>query len=269
MGRINTVNRITADVRTRINALVTLIGPFLPLNHPNKHAVTFTTIFRESNVDEFLIGPTKSQALQHGFENIFRYHPRLPYTLIRKIVPAGIEYRKFKRDPITRKEIQELGDHLEILGIKIKGELARIEIDETLPIIQVPPEELIKRLSFHPLVKEIESEPLDLFKNGHFNESVRRSAERFETSVQHLTGLNDIGKSLMGKAFSGLKPLLPLNKLKTENEKAFQEGYQLLAMGLMGGIRNIFSHGDENERSPEECYEMLLLINWMFRHLPT
>ena len=72
----------------------------------------------------------------------------------------------------------------------------------------------------------------------------------------------------MGKAFSGLKPLLPLNKLTTENEKAFQEGYQLMAMGLMGGIRNIFSHGDENERSPEECYEMLLLINWMFRHLP-
>jgi len=27
-------------------------------------------------------------------------------------------------------------------------------------------------------------------------------------------------------------------------------------------------HGDENTRSPEECYEMLLYLNWLFRHLP-
>lgn len=64
-----------------------------------------------------------------------------------------------------------------------------------------------------------------------------------------------------GKAFSGPTPILPLNSLSTENEKSFQEGYQLLAMGSMGVIRNIFSHGDENTWSPEECFEMLLFLN--------
>jgi hypothetical protein len=38
-------------------------------------------------------------------------------------------------------------------------------------------------------------------------------------------------------------------------------------MGMMSGIRNIFSHGDEDRSKPEEAYEKLLFVNWMFRKL--
>ena len=48
-------------------------------------------------------------------------------------------------------------------------------------------------------------------------------------------------------------------------EKGSQEGYMHLTMGMIRAIRNIFSHGDENQHSPEEAYEMLLFINWLFR----
>lgn len=72
----------------------------------------------------------------------------------------------------------------------------------------------------------------------------------------------------MSKVFSLSNPLIPLNNMATENEKGVQEGYMFMTMGLVRGIRNIFSHGDESQRSPEECYEMLLFINWLFRHLP-
>lgn len=41
-----------------------------------------------------------------------------------------------------------------------------------------------------------------------------------------------------------------------------------LTMGMMSAIRNVFSHGDEEQRSPEEAFEMLLFINWLYRLLP-
>ncbi|HKK45162.1 MAG TPA: TIGR02391 family protein, partial [Balneolaceae bacterium] len=117
------------------------------------------------------------------------------------------------------------------------------------------------------LVDEIASEPLDQYKNGHFNEAVRKSCERFEHKIQEETGESDFGASLMGKAFNKDHPLIKINDLESENDISEQDGYQKLAIGAMFAIRNMFSHGDEDQRSPEEAYEMLLFMNWMFRKL--
>ena len=149
------------------------------------------------------------------------------------------------------------------------AELRKIKLDETVPESRIPPGERVRRLENHPLVADIATAPLELFRNGHFNEAVRKASERFEAAVQHKTGLQEIGKGLMSKVFSITNPLISLNSMVTENEKGIQEGYMFMTMGLMRGIRNIFSHGDENQRSPEECYEILLFINWLFRHLPS
>ena len=81
-----------------------------------------------------------------------------------------------------------------------------------------------------------------------------------------MSGLNIIGKDLMGKSFNLTSPMIKLNELKTENEKGIQEGYQFMTMGLMGNSKNI-SHGDKNQKGPEESYEMLIFINWLFRML--
>ena len=97
---------------------------------------------------------------------------------------------------------------------------------------------------------------------------MRKASERFEVAVQDLTGLNDIGKNLMGKAFNLNGPIITLNQLSNENERGIQEGFQFLSMGMIRAMRNIFSHGDEDQRSPEEAYEMLMFINWLFRQLP-
>jgi len=262
------VRRITADKRDLIRQLTDILCDFLPLTSHAKNAVTFQTIFAESKVDHHLDGTVKRKALQNAWEEIFRSRQRLPYTLIRKIVPAAIAYRRHKRNPLKQTEVTALVECLERLGIDMKRELLGITIDETLPEIQIAPQELFKRLESHPLVPEIASEPLELFRNGHFNESVRKAAERFEAAVQNKTALTEIGQKLMSKVFNLSAPVIALNDLSSENKKGVQEGYMYLTMGLMRGIRNIFSHGDENQRSPEECYEMLLFINWLFRQLP-
>lgn len=262
------VRRITADRRELIRQLADILSTFLPLTARSPNTVTFQTIFAKSNIDHYLEGEVKKQALQCAWEKVFRQHQKLPSILIRKIVPAAIGYRCHKRDPLRQEELDSLISTLEALGVGMTAELRKIKLDETVPEIRIPPRELVRRLENHPLVAYIASAPLELFRNGHFNESVRKASERFEATVQQKTGLQEIGKGLMSKVFSLTNPLISLNGMATENEKGIQEGYMFMTMGLMRGIRNIFSHGDENQRSPEECYEMLLFINWLFRHLP-
>jgi uncharacterized protein (TIGR02391 family) len=112
----------------------------------------------------------------------------------------------------------------------------------------------------------VATEPLALFRDGHFNEAVRKAGERFEEAVRDRSGLGEHGVCLMGKAF-GQKGTLIVRGMKPENEDDFQEGMKFLGMGMMAALRNVFSHGDEERRSPEECYETLLFINWLFRML--
>jgi uncharacterized protein (TIGR02391 family) len=259
--------KITTDVRDRIRSLAEVLADFLPLTSPSRHTITFTTIFAESKVSKHLADIPKKKALQQALEQIFRHHPRLPSLLIRKIIPAAVSYRRYKRRPLKKAELDRLNACLESLDIHMQNEFAKIQLDETLPDIQVPPPELMRRLENHPLVSEVSSEPLDLFRNGHFNESVRKATEKFEVNVQKRSSMNDIGKDLMAKAFKLDNPKIKLNSLQSENEKAIQEGFQLMTMGMMRAIRNVFSHGDETQRRPEEAYEMLLFINWLFRQL--
>ena len=147
----------------------------------------------------------------------------------------------------------------------MRDEFSRLEIDETLPRISVPPERLMEQLRHHDLAPAISGEPLELFQDGHFNEAVRRACEKFEAKVQKLSShLGKSGRDLMAKAFA-TSAYLDLQSVEDGNKQSFTEGFRLLTMGSMAAIRNIFSHGDEERRSPEECFEMLLLINWMFR----
>ena len=199
---------------------------------------------------------------------LFRYHEKLPYTIFRKTITASVKYRKYKYKPITRNEVDKLGQILLQLGIDLIREFNDIDLEQFNTIITVPPNELIKRLESHPLCEQIYSEPLELFKNGHFNEAVRKATERFEVEIQDRTGSTDIGKGLMSKTFKLNNPDIQLNNLSTENEKGIQEGFQFLTMGMMRAMRNIFSHGDEDQRPAEEAYEMLLFINWLFKQLP-
>ncbi|MBO9681635.1 MAG: hypothetical protein J7502_02995 [Flavisolibacter sp.] len=136
----------------------------------NKKAVTYTSIFRESKLASSLEGNNKKQKLQNAWEEVYRNHERLPYTLTRKIVHAAIDYRFNQRNPLTREELDQLSCIVTDLGYDMEKELKAVKLKEDLPEIKIPPAQLIQRLESHPLVSEIVGEPLQLFKNGHFNE---------------------------------------------------------------------------------------------------
>jgi uncharacterized protein (TIGR02391 family) len=259
------VRKVTANKKILLNRLAKILNSFLPLTSDSKNAVTFNSIFEESSVRKYLDGHrTKLQALECGFTEVYRRHTRLPWIIIRKVVPAAVSYRLYKRNPLTKEEINELSCTLYELGIDMRKELSEIELVEALPRINVPPADLEKRLRNHDLDTKISTEPLQLFSDGHFNEAVRKAMERFENYVQEITNLDLSGRDLMANAFrDGI--VYQYFNIQPENQQGFIEGYKFLTMGAMASIRNIFSHGDEERRSPEECFEMLLFINWLFR----
>lgn len=260
--------RLTADKKVQINRLVEIIESFLPISTWGKSANSFETIFKESSVHSYLDRKgSKKQRLIHGFGKVYQQHLRLPYTILRKVLSQGEQYRKHKRNPLKPEEIDELRDCLKKLELDLDNELSAIELNPDLPEIQVPPKDLVERLENHPLVEEIRSDPLQKFKDGHFNEAVRKACEKYEVKVQGLSGNSSIGSSLMGQVFNPQSPAVTITTGSKQNTTTIQEGYQKLAMGMMSGIRNIFSHGDEDRRTPEEAYEMLLFVNWMFRKL--
>lgn len=266
MPRRKPARRITAARQERINRLAEILYDFLPLSSASDQACTFRTIFRESRIDAYLASDNKKIALREGLTELFRYHVKLPHAVIRKVVPAAIEWRRFKRNPLTRAELDALTDVLFSLDVDMRAELSKVELDETLPRITVPPAKLQEHLRNHDLHPAVSGAPLDLYCDGHFNEAVRKASERFEDRVRERSGLADHGVSLMGKAF-GPGGVLVLKGMKPENEKDFQDGFKFLAMGMMGALRNVFSHGDEERRAPEECFEMLMFLNWLFRGL--
>lgn len=265
--RERAVRRITAKQKERLNRLAEVLSEFLPLTSNSPHAVTFTAIFKESAISHYLnTRKPKKQALEEGLEKLYRYRKNLPKKIIRKIIPAAISYRKYIRKPLTRKELENLSACLLELGIDMKEEIESVVVDESIPRITVPPDKLKERLRQHDLDPAISSEPLQLFEDGHFNEAVRKCAERFEDRVRNLSNIEATGRDLMARAFSNAD-LINISRIEPENQQSFLDGYKLLSMGMMAAIRNIFSHGDEERRPPEECFEMILFLNWMFGYL--
>ena len=107
-----------------------------------------------------------------------------------------------------------------------------------------------------------------MFVNGHVNESVRKALERFEKTVQDLTGMHDkMGSDLMAQAFSDTSPVIKFSARETLQEKNEQKGIQLYTMGMMQWWRNNLSHGDEKQLDHHEALGRLISISNLFHKL--
>ena len=118
-------------------------------------------------------------------------------------------------------------------------------------------------INLHPKVKE---NSLNLFKNGHYAQAIFESVKALNNYVKKKAQIIDKDLSdAMAKAFNETTPIIKLNDYLTRSDKDEQEGFKLLFMGAMKGIRNPKAHENIIQEDKNRTLEYLAFISLLFR----
>ncbi|MCA9047883.1 MAG: TIGR02391 family protein [Planctomycetaceae bacterium] len=208
----------------------------------------------------------KKKSIAAFLEQLFRQYPNKPKKIVLEIIRGGVVWTAKKGKTVTPEQLAEISNKLCELGIDAAKEIQQIEIPEPSQIKR-PADDLIsilKGIDLHPAIAD---DCIDLFQNGHLNDAVRKALERFEKRIQDITGLHDIGKSLMSRTFNHQSPRIAINDGTSGNDQSEQEGFMLLTMGAMAGLRNLYSHGDVDTIAPMDAFERLCFVSMLFKRV--
>ncbi len=209
----------------------------------------------------------KRKDIAELLEQVFRQYPRKPKKLVLEIVRGGIKWMADKGERVTDAQLAAIAAPMKALGFPIEKELRKLDRPEPSRV-RAPSSDKVALLQHLGLHSALTDDCLEMFKDGHFNESVRKALERFEKRIQDTVGDHKtFGRDLMAKAFNEQKPLICLNALKSANERSEQEGFKFLTMGAMSGVRNIYSHGDVNQMTAIDAIERLAFVSLLFRRI--
>ncbi len=208
----------------------------------------------------------KKKSTAAYLELLFRRFPRKPKKVVLEIVRGGVVWTAKKGKRVTPEQVEAIGEQLQKLGIEARKELRAVNIPQPSQIKR-PADDLLsvlKGIDLHPAIAE---DCIDLFENGHLNDAVRKSLERFEKKIQDHTGLHDIGKSVMSRVFNDANAILRINDGTGGNDRSEQEGFMHLTMGAMMGVRNLYSHGDVDTITPMDAFERICFVSMLFKRI--
>jgi uncharacterized protein (TIGR02391 family) len=111
------------------------------------------------------------------------------------------------------------------------------------------------QLQLHPLIKEVSE---GLYRDGHYAQAILEAFKAVNNLVKRKAGRRDLdGRDLMAKAFRKEAPILKLAPLTTQSDMDEQEGFMLLFIGAMVGIRNPKAHEIVSQANPNRALEYL------------
>lgn len=110
--------------------------------------------------------------------------------------------------------------------------------------------------------KDVKRVTTSLFKSGHFDQAIFEAYKTLNILAKQRTKISDLdGQSLMARIFDVDRPLLRLNRLKTVSERDEQEGFKLILMGAMRGIRNPRAHEPTRGGSKIQALQYLVFAS--------
>jgi uncharacterized protein (TIGR02391 family) len=259
--------RITRGRREQIERLAAALAEIAPSTSPGSGFCVRKVAEDMALKDCWRKQRNKKADIARLLENVLRRYPRKPKALVLKIVRGGVQWKARKGEQVTAEHLDAIAEPMEALGFPIRDELREIEIPEPSRV-RHPSQDLVAlfdRLDLHQALKD---DVAEMFRDGHFNEAVRKALERFEKRVQDALGDHQtFGRDLMAKAFGGEQPPIRLNDLKTANDRSEQEGFKFLTMGAMSGVRNLYSHGDVEQMGAMDALERLAFVSLLFKRV--
>jgi uncharacterized protein (TIGR02391 family) len=131
--------------------------------------------------------------------------------------------------------------------------------------VPATPFDVLRIQRLHP---DIQAASAPLLRDGHPAAAVFEAFKAVEVRVKRLSKLRSrSGKDLMARAFRLPEPLLPINRGETDSDINEQEGFQLIFMGAMQGIRNPKAHEMNAPLEEDRAFEYLALASLLMRRL--
>lgn len=116
----------------------------------------------------------------------------------------------------------------------------------------------------HPLILESSGA---LAVDEHFAAAIFAAFRSVEERVRNLSGIGDSGRSLMAHAFDENDPALRLNDQTGWTDRDEQEGFKLIFMGAMQGIRNPKAHELIVQTDQKRTLDYLAFASLLMRRL--
>lgn len=131
--------------------------------------------------------------------------------------------------------------------------------------LPVTPFEVQRIQRLHPAIQAASA---DLLRDGHPGAAIFEGFKAVDVRVRDLSGIRGrSGKSLMAQAFKADGPVLEINDGGTDSEQDEREGFQLIYMGAMQGIRNPKAHELNGPLDADRAFEYLALASLLMRRL--
>ena len=119
----------------------------------------------------------------------------------------------------------------------------------------------------HPRIQEASAQ---LYLDGHQGSAILEAFKAVNNRVRDLAGSaarGKDGKGLMGHVFNVNAPVLRLNPGSSQSDQDEQEGFQLIFMGAMLGVRNPKAHDLMTPIDPDRAFEYLAFASLLMRRL--
>lgn len=106
-----------------------------------------------------------------------------------------------------------------------------------------------------------------LFNNAHYAAAVFEAFKAVEVRVRELSGVDESGRKLMQQAFGGKEPAIDISIEAGRAGEDEQEGFMLIFMGVMQGIRNPKAHLVVHQEDQQRALEYLAVASILLRRL--
>jgi uncharacterized protein (TIGR02391 family) len=250
-----------------LRMLAEQIGEIIPATSFRKGGFCFQTIAKALTLQKNWVSGTKKESIFGFLKAVYRDHPKMFYKIFRENIARGIERRHKMGEPVLEAEILDLDKTLRALDVNLSKEFKALNLPKERPKIIPPPatfQRMVDELGLHPY---LQPDCPKLFKDGHINESVRKSLEKYENYIQKKAGSAKIGTNLMAVAFSETNPMIPIADITTPRGKGLQDGFKFLSMGAMEFWRNFCSHGDEDQLPHQDAIAILAGVSHLLHYV--
>jgi uncharacterized protein (TIGR02391 family) len=156
---------------------------------------------------------------------------------------------------------------------QIIGRLQTFEKDEEVPADRTKPLRpglaadrimLVYLDHLHPF---IERGCAQLFRDGHYAQSVEEAAKAVFQYIRDVTGLTGDGAALAQAAFSLNKPVLAFSDFADQTKRDEQVGFMEMLSAFAKGVRNPLAHSHGRLEESQKAFEYLVMASLLCRRV--